>query len=132
MDGWQVPKSLYFIAMEINNLLAKLKQAETITHYWHLRTTSYAKHMALGGFYEGLQDLTDSLLEAYIGKYGERPSIPESISLGKPEDHEAYLKELGGYIDMHITMSNKDLPIQDHLLDIRNLINKTLYLFTLS
>lgn len=132
MDGWLKPKSQYFIAMEINNLLAKLKQAEVLTHYWHLRTTSYARHKALGGFYESLQGLTDSLLEAYIGKYGERPAIPESIMLNKPEDHEAYLKGLGDYVDMHITLANKDLPIQDHLLDIRNLINKTLYLFSLS
>ncbi len=118
--------------MDVNSLVAKLKQAETLTHYWHLRTTSYARHMALGAFYEGLPDLTDTFVEAYIGKYGTRPEIPESISLSKPEDHEAYLKELGDYVDIYITMFNKDMPIQDHLLDIRNLINKTLYLFSLS
>ena len=133
MDGWCLPKYLLSMqANDINSLIARLKQAETLTHYWHLRTTSYARHMALGGFYEALQGLADALVESHIGMYGVRPEIPESISLSKPEDHEVFLKDLGEYIDMYITIFNKDLPVQDHLLDIRNLINKTLYLFTLA
>jgi hypothetical protein len=118
--------------MECNALIGKLKQAEALTHYWHLRTKSYAKHMALGGFYEGLQGLTDAIAEAVVGKYGLEIEIPQSISLAKPEDHEAYLKELGSFVDSYIVMYNKDLELQDYLLDIRNLINKTLYLFRLS
>ena len=88
--------------------------------------------MALGGFYEELQDLTDSIAEAVIGRYQLELDIPKSISLDKPEDHEAYLKELGVLVDSYMIMYNKDLELQDHLLDIRNLINKTLYLFRLS
>lgn len=118
--------------MEYSALIGKLKQAEVLTHYWHLRTKSYARHLALGGFYEGLQGLTDGIAEACMGKHGTLIDIPSAIKLDKPEDHEAYLQELGTFIDSYITMYNKELDIQDHLLDIRNLINKTLYLFSLS
>lgn len=117
--------------MELNTTLAKLKQAEVITHYWHLRTRSYAEHEALGMFYEELRDLTDAFAESYIGKYGERPDIPTAISLDKPEEPVQYLKDLGDYIDMEIVIFNKSLECQDHLLGIRNLINKVLYLLTL-
>lgn len=118
--------------MECSALIGKLKQAEVLTHYWHLRTKSYARHMALGGFYEGLQGLIDGIAEAHMGKHGTPIEIPSSIKLDKPEDHEAYLKDLGLFIDAYIIEYGKELDLQDHLLDIRNLINKTLYLFSLS
>jgi len=118
--------------MECSALVARLKQAEVITHYWHLRTKNYARHIALGGFYETLQGLTDAVAETVLGKYGAELVIPEQIKLSIPENHEAYFKDLGAFVDMYITMYNKDLELQDHLLDIRNLINKSLYLFTLS
>lgn len=118
--------------MEINSLLAKLQQAVILTHYWHLRTESYARHMALGEFYETLPGLIDALAEAYIGKFGTRPDIPKMITLDKPEDHVAYFQELGMYVDTYVTMYSKHVDIQDLILDIRNLITKTSYLFTLS
>ena len=118
--------------MELNSIFEKLQQSIVLTHYWHLRTTSYAQHMALGAFYETMPGLTDAFAEAHIGKYGERPAIPASINLDKPEEPVVYLKQLGEVVDMYITMYNKSLDCQDHLLDIRNLINKTLYLLTLS
>lgn len=88
--------------------------------------------MALGMFYEELPDLTDAIAESIMGKHGMELTIPPSIMLDKPEDHVAYMKELGSFIDMYITMYGKELEIQDHLLGIRNLINKVLYLFSLS
>lgn len=33
-------------------------------HMWHLNTNSYAAHMALKSFYEGLPDLVDAFAEA--------------------------------------------------------------------
>jgi len=41
-----------------------------VAHSVHLNTRSYAKHVALQGFYEGIVDLADSFAEAYQGKYG--------------------------------------------------------------
>ncbi len=42
-------------------LIATLLLARDITHREHLKTRSYAQHMALGDFYTGIVDLADSL-----------------------------------------------------------------------
>lgn len=41
----------------------------TAGHIHHLTTNSYAEHIALGDFYDGLDDLSDKFIEAYQGKY---------------------------------------------------------------
>lgn len=41
-----------------------------VAHSVHLNTRSFAKHMALQAFYEGIVDLADKFAEAYQGKYG--------------------------------------------------------------
>jgi len=46
---------------------ALLFAARDFGHRAHLRTDSYAKHMALGDFYSELTDLTDKLVECYQG-----------------------------------------------------------------
>lgn len=52
------------------SLFTTLLEMRDKAHLHHLKTTSYAKHMALGEFYESLLDLTDNLIEAYQGIYG--------------------------------------------------------------
>jgi len=112
----------------VTDILTKLFQAQVITHYWHLRTTSYAEHKALGKFYEGLRDMTDSLAEALIGKYDTKPDIPNSISLDK-QDAKAYMDELSNFLDVYIQQASVDC--QDLLIDIKNLVNTTKYLLEL-
>lgn len=43
-----------------------------MAHRAHLKTRSYAEHMALGAFYEGLSELVDGFVEQYQGYYGKR------------------------------------------------------------
>lgn len=40
------------------------------THLAHLKTPSYAKHIALNEFYDGIVDLADALAEGAQGKFG--------------------------------------------------------------
>lgn len=54
----------------IGQFIAVLFLARELAHREHLRTNSYAQHMALGDFYEGVLGLTDSLAEAYQGRNG--------------------------------------------------------------
>ncbi len=44
--------------------------ARDVTHSVHLNTRSYAKHKALGHFYEDLIELADKFAEAYQGRKG--------------------------------------------------------------
>lgn len=56
--------------MKANDFVGMLFLARDVTHSVHLNTRSFAKHMALQGFYEGIVDLADKFAEAYQGKYG--------------------------------------------------------------
>lgn len=54
----------------MGSLIIRLFHARTTAHILHLKTRSYAAHVALQGFYEGLIPLADSLAETYQGQYG--------------------------------------------------------------
>lgn len=56
--------------MSCADLIGHLFLARDVSHSVHLNTRSYAKHKALGGFYEKIIDLADDLAEAYQGRYG--------------------------------------------------------------
>lgn len=56
--------------------VALLFLARDLAHRAHLRTRSYAEHMALGAFYEGIIPLADAFAEAYQGRYNELLDIP--------------------------------------------------------
>lgn len=61
-------------------LVATLFLARDLAHREHLRTKSYAQHMALGSFYDGIVDLADSLAEAWQGKFAQLLDIPLATS----------------------------------------------------
>ena len=44
--------------------------ARDVAHSVHLNTRSFAKHKALGGFYDNVIDLADKFAEAYQGRHG--------------------------------------------------------------
>ena len=52
------------------NFVGLLFLGRDVAHSVHLNTRSYAKHVALQGFYEDVIDLADKFAEAYQGKYG--------------------------------------------------------------
>jgi hypothetical protein len=56
--------------MSCADLIGHLFLARDVTHSVHLNTRSYAKHKALGGFYDKIIDLADDLAEAYQGRHG--------------------------------------------------------------
>lgn len=56
--------------MKCAEFIGMLFLARDVTHSVHLNTRSYAKHKALGSFYDGIIDLADSFAEAYQGRHG--------------------------------------------------------------
>jgi len=118
--------------IDFNKIFNKLEQAGALSRYWHLRTDSYARHLALGAFYEAIVDLNDSLAEKSIKFNKQQIQMPPAILLNVEEDHVAYFQELSDYIGTQIKLSNDDLAIQDILISIKQLIDQTLYMFKLS
>ena len=55
----------------IAELIMRLFHARTNVHVQHLQTDSYAKHVALNEFYDGVVDLADSIAEGYQGEHGQ-------------------------------------------------------------
>ena len=60
----------------MGEFIALLFMARDITHREHLKTKSYAQHMALGAFYPAIIELADSIAEAYQGCEGKLITVP--------------------------------------------------------
>ena len=99
--------------------------SRTMSHMAHLKTKSYATHIALNDFYDGIIDLADNLIEAAQGQYGilDVPFVNASGNVNDPIGMlQGHLKQL------ETTMSMVD---EDYLMNIfqetQSLYRSTLY-----
>jgi hypothetical protein len=63
----------------IEQLISRVFYARNVTHFEHWRAKgegSYAKHKALGHFYDDIIDALDNLVEAYQGAFELIGNIP--------------------------------------------------------
>jgi len=112
----------------VADLVMCLLNSVTTTHIMHLQTPSYAEHMALGAFYEGIGDLVDNFVESYQGKYGILQNYPKTYEL--PADEPvSYLQALGAELAQTRRAPSfpQDSELQNELDNIANFINGTLY-----
>ena len=117
--------------MNTINFFIRLQSQLRILHW---QTTSYARHMAYGGAYESISDLSDRFIEAYQGRYG-RLEAEKSMDIANINDDK-----IDGLIDeaLEFLNSNEKLDIKEKdkdLLTIRDevveALNKLKYLLTL-
>lgn len=54
----------------IGELILRMFHARTNAHVLHLQSRSYAQHVALKDFYDGIVDFADSIAEGYQGEHG--------------------------------------------------------------
>lgn len=104
--------------------IGKLFQARDIMHLAHLKSFSYAQHMALGDFYDGLLDHIDSIVECLQGHEGNLFSI--TIPGSTVQDPIPFLM---GFRSMILEWRNStDISyLQNQLDEITALTNKTIY-----
>ena len=58
----------------IEELIGRVFTARNLAHLEHWKTTgvgSFARHMALGDFYDGIINKLDGIVEAYIAYFGD-------------------------------------------------------------
>jgi hypothetical protein len=112
-------------------MISKLFHSETQVHMFHLQTksqSSFAEHMALGGYYDEIGDKLDSLIESYQGKY----DLIKGYKAFKFEDYEGseqlitYFNDLVKMIGEH-RKSIKESYLQNQIDGIEELIYSTLY-----
>lgn len=106
--------------------IGQLLHAGTIAHVFHLKERSYARHVALGDFYDAIIDKADSLAEAIQGGYGLLDGYPSSFDLpeGDPLD---WLNMLSRYVDKERKTLPDDSEIQNLVDEIAALIDSTQY-----
>ena len=113
----------------VGQFISTLFSSRTQAHILHLQTNSFAVHKALQKYYEGIVDLTDSLVEGYQGKYGIVTGYSNVDLLESKEcaDVIKYFMALSIFIDRTRVQMPQDSYIQNIIDEIINLINSTLY-----
>lgn len=111
---------------EAGSFVLTLLHAATNAHLLHLKSRSYAEHMALGTFYQELPDLVDALAESIQGLTGELLEYPADYY--QPADTAIQeLEDLQEYVREERKNIPQDSEIQNATDNIAELINSTLY-----
>jgi DNA-binding ferritin-like protein len=118
------------------NFLSTLLELQSQLRIYHWQTESYAAHKALGNAYENLDELIDTFVEQFMGKYGKiRSDKSFNITLKNIDE-----SDISSVINTAIEFLSKQLPtlLQEddtNLLNVRDEILGTLeklkYLLTL-
>lgn len=102
-----------------------LMHSQTNAHILHLQTRSYAEHKALQGYYESIDDLIDSYVEAYQGKYGIIDDYP--VEYNPPMPPLEYMVGLSDYVATMRDSLPDDTELQNIVDEIDALIDTTVY-----
>jgi hypothetical protein len=105
--------------------LATMLHSATNTHFFHWSTDSYAKHIALAEYYDGIVPLVDQLAESYFGKFGKINSFPSVYH--QPKDPIRYLESLQSFVKEARQDLPQDSELQNIIDEIADLINTTTY-----
>lgn len=105
----------------IEELVGRVFATRNAAHLAHFKTKSYAQHMALGGFYDGLIDKIDSIVETYQGACGLIG--PVTMPSVKPDGMMQHIFEESDWIAEH-----RD-EIADDVDAIKNLIDDLVALY---
>jgi hypothetical protein len=101
---------------------------------YHWQTKSFSRHTATDGLTAKLDELIDTFVETYMGKYG-RPKVSGAIKVSNFSEGAAksFVAQKRRYLEVELPRKIK--PTDTDLLNIRDEIlgelNKVLYLFTL-
>lgn len=70
----------------ISEIIGVMFMSRDFAHKAHLKTPSYAKHIALNEFYDAIVDFADSLAETAQGKFGllDIPLVSMKGNIDKP------------------------------------------------
>jgi hypothetical protein len=105
--------------------VATLFHSGTNAHFQHLMTDSYAKHVALADYYDGIVDLTDKWAEAYQGSYEIIKSYPKDFHLAT--DPVKYMTSVKAFVKDIRTELPQDSELSNIVDEIAGLIDSTLY-----
>ena len=109
----------------MGKLVMRLFDARTNAHVQHLQARSYAVHVALGGFYDGIASIADSIAEAWQGLY--QKLLPLSNPVPLTRDPLESLRTLRAWIEANREEACDDSEIQNLIDEAMALIDSTMY-----
>lgn len=117
---------------EAAEFIAVLLHGVTATHMLHLLCRgpgSYAKHVALGELYEGLDGAADKLAEAYFGCASLVEEYPGTKfpTFSTKSSAENYVEQLYEYVEEKREKMGDESHIQNIVDEICSLISTALY-----
>lgn len=121
-------------ANQVTEFIATLRNSATITHFMHLQAQgegSYAKHIALGNYYDAIVELVDSLAESIQGAYDTIIApYPAALTGQRTDDALEYMRGLRDYVRTARGDMPQDSEIQNEIDNIASLLNSTCYKLT--
>ena len=113
--------------------IGNLLHSATVTHIMHFQAQgegSYATHVALAAYYDGIVDLVDTVTETIQGRYAEIiTDYPTSYSYNNKSPLE-YMNQLQVYVAEARADMPQDSNIQNEIDNIATLIDSTIYKLT--
>lgn len=116
------------MASNCTQFVSALFHARTQAHIFHLQTKSFARHSALGSFYDGIVDLADRFVEAYQGKYGIIKGYKAQEDFEEGDDNVlSFFQQLEKFVASHQNQIPKDPDLLNIHADMLDLIHTTQY-----
>ena len=115
---------------QIGLLMGTLMQSRTQAHIYHLQATgegSYAAHVALQAYYEGIVDLIDGIVESYQGRYGILRGYKMEGAIKEDDNALMYFEGLSKFVETIRTKVPQDSYIQNEIDNVVNLVESTKY-----
>ena len=112
---------------QLGSFLGTLMQSRTQAHIYHLQTQSYAAHVALQAYYEGIVPLIDGLAESLQGQYGIIRGYKMMSTVKEDDAAATYFEGLCKYFHTIRPTLPQDTYVQNQLDTIQELIESTKY-----
>jgi len=109
------------------SMIGTLMQSRNQAHIYHLQTNSYAAHIALGAYYDGIVGLIDALVESYQGRYGIVRGYKMLGTIKEDENYLNYFEALCKFVETTRTQIPQDSYLQNQVDTVIELISSTKY-----
>lgn len=108
--------------MNCSKLVSDIFYIRTQASLLHYQTKAYARHTAYGEFYDSFYDLSDNLIEDYIGKYRDVKLEPMDTSIEILNIDEFDINDWVRSIDEMFQDHKNNLSMEDG--DLSNIIDE--------
>lgn len=111
---------------DAHKFFAYLMDAATKVEQHHLKTKSYARHVALGSLYSSINSQTDSLVEKYQGLHGLIQMYPAN-PVPDVEDCVALVQGIYEYVEANRMKVARESFMQNEIDTLCASLSETLY-----